>query len=104
MAVGGPCAIFAPFVFLLFFLLLPFWPVAIVLVALAWCIVWPLEKLTNAVGSDVMAGWTAWMSYAVVVTCKPWVYFDSPEKRAARRARMGIADKPLDATQQDAQR
>ena len=104
MAVGGPCAIFAPLLFLLFFLLLPFWPVAIVLVGLGWCVVWPLEKLARATNTGLMRGWTAWVSYAFVLSCKPWLYFDSPEKRAARRARMGIAAKPLDAAQQDAQR
>ena len=90
MALATPCAIFAPLIFVLFILALPLWPVALVLVGLAWCVVWPLERLLSALGAGAMRGWSAWIGYAFVVILKPWYFFDPVNVRAARRARFGI--------------
>jgi len=92
MAIGGPCVIFAPLVFVVFVLALPFWPIAIVLLALAWCVTWPLERAVKALGGRALGGWSAHVAYWLLVSVKPWYFFDPIPVRAARRARFGIVD------------
>jgi len=90
MAIGGPCVIFAPLVFLLMVLAIPLWPVAIVVVGLMWLIVWPLERLSKALGMNALRGWSANVAYWFIIALKPKYFFDPVNVRAARRAKFGI--------------
>jgi hypothetical protein len=103
MAVGGPCVIFAPVVFVLMVLALPLWPVAIILLGLLWCLVWPVERILRAIGLNAKSEWSNHVAYWLVVAIKPKYFFDPVNVRAKRRAQFGItprqdADKPQDPT------
>ena len=87
LLVGGPCVLFVPFVALAFIVALPLWPVAIVVVGLAWCI-----ARLGAFAGVWSTRWSARLALAFLVTLKPWIWFDHADVRAARRARLGLAD------------
>jgi hypothetical protein len=74
----GPCMLVAPLVAVVAILCIPLWPVAIVVVGMAWLVVWPLEQLARRAGSVAVAGWSARVAKAFVTVLKPWNYFDPP--------------------------
>lgn len=74
----GPCTLLAPLVLILAIAAVPLWPVALVLVGAAWCVVWPAERLLGAIGVTAMQGWTASIGRLFRALLTPWTYFDPP--------------------------
>ncbi len=66
----------APLVAVLAILALPLWPVAIVVAAALWLVVWPLERLLPHVGLRFMQGWSTFLARTLRYVVKPWVYLD----------------------------
>jgi hypothetical protein len=77
----GPCMLLAPFVFILALLAIPFWPVILALVGLAWLVVWPLERMALAMGMGDRMVWAPKIGRAFRVLLTPWSYFDLPAKK-----------------------
>lgn len=86
MILIGPCMLLAPLVAVLAFLAVPFWPVAIVLVATAWLVVWPLEHGLALAGVQLMQGWSAWVARTLYNVVKPWVWLDTRYPNATPRS------------------
>lgn len=76
MVLIGPCMVLAPLVAVVAFLAVPFWPVAIVIVAAIWLVVWPIERVMKLLGVGVMQGWSAKIGRTLYYVIKPWVYLD----------------------------
>ncbi len=79
----GPCMFVAPLVFVVGLLLLPLWPVAIVVVAVTWVIVWPVEQILVLMHVRRVRGMSARVGKALKFTLKPWTLFDPPRKPGA---------------------
>ena len=75
----------APVFAVLFILALPFWPVAIVVVTVAWVAAWLIERAVALAGGSFMRGATAKMTILLRYVTRPWLYFETPEQRAARQ-------------------
>ncbi len=71
----------APIVALLAIALLPFWPVAIVLLGVVRILFWPVERLASRAGATWARNWADRMAIWFAYTIRPWKYFDPPEKR-----------------------
>lgn len=70
----------APLVPIVALLLLPLWPVAIVLVGAAWLVVWPAERLSALAGGSAFRGWSEALVRTFKLVLKPWSYFTPPTK------------------------
>ena len=66
----------APVAAVLAIVLFPLWPVAIVLVGLAFIIVWPIERLIVAIGLRETMPLSAVLARWFRAVLKPWKYFD----------------------------
>ena len=80
----GPCMLLAPLVAVLAVLALPLWPVAIVIVATTWLLVWPIERVTALCGLRFMQGWSVALGHTLYYVVKPWAYLDKRYPMAAR--------------------
>ena len=80
----GPCMLLAPLVAVLAVLALPLWPIAIVIVATTWLLVWPIERVMALCGLRVMQGWSVALGRTLYYVVKPWVYLDTRYPNAPR--------------------
>ena len=80
----GPCMLLAPLVAVLAFLALPLWPIAIVIVAAIWLLVWPMERVMALFGLRFMQGWSVSLGRTLNYVVKPWVYLDKRYPAAPR--------------------
>jgi hypothetical protein len=71
----------APLVLVLAILAVPLWPVVVVIVGVAWCVVAPLEAAAVALKWRADARASATLKRWFFVVLKPWNYFDVPEKK-----------------------
>jgi hypothetical protein len=76
----GPCMLLAPLVFLVGLLLVPLWPVAIVVLAALWVVVWPVEQVLVLLGVGRARGTSRRVGRWLGVAVRPWKLFDPPAK------------------------
>ena len=74
----GPCMFVAPLVFLLGLLLVPLWPVAIVVMAALWLVAWPLEQLLLLLRVRAVKGMSRRVARWLRVVTRPWILFELP--------------------------
>jgi hypothetical protein len=95
----GPCMFVAPLVFVLALLLIPLWPVAIVLAAALWLVVWPVDQLFLLVGVRGAGGASRRVSRWLRVVVTPWVLFELPKRPPTPRAPPDVG--PADSETED---
>jgi hypothetical protein len=77
----GPCMFAAPLVVLLVPLALILWPPTLILLGVAYLVVWPFAA-ASADGSGVRRAHT-WLGNSFLTVLTPWTYFDPPKEAQA---------------------
>jgi hypothetical protein len=76
----GPCMFLAPLVFVLALLMIPLWPVAIILAGVIWLVVWPIDQLLVLAGVRSAGGASRRVNRWLRVAVTPWTLFALPKR------------------------
>jgi len=82
----GPCMFVAPLVFLLGLLLVPLWPVAIVVMAVVYGLVWPVEHVLTLCRVRWLDGASRRVGRWLKIVTMPWILFEPLPPPAAPAA------------------
>lgn len=84
MLLIGPCMFLAPVVVLLVPIGIVLWPPTLLLVGLAWLVLWPAAAIARARHAGRPARMTrvhATLGRWFRTLCTPWNYFDVPDRK-----------------------